>query len=225
MSDLRNDEQVAEYLDTCRDRHAGYGFLVTLFEVVASSMEIATSSADATYSLTTWCRLCATKPISFQNKLDTLREAGVINTESVGNKLTIEIPKLHKLRDETSVKALRNSGIAPEPLRLEKRRGEENRKDKNREEEDPKLTIASMDFSLNRSRRPRSPEVDKGLGEKVDELLATARALFDDHNGELNIFKLARTINQHDGKKNVEPSPAFVKAVANCVKTYYRRSA
>ena len=223
MSDLRNDEQVAEYLDTCRDRHSGYGFLMTLFEVVAAALDKGCTRAVAAYSLASWCRLCATKPTAIRHKLDTLREAGVINTESVGNSIEIEIPKLLIWRDEYS----RKSGATPDTVRTMscQRESEETETDTEKEAErevDP-LALAKMDFSIGRSPRSRSQEVEKSLGDKVDQLLTNTRALFENQNGELDIFKLARTINQRDGKKSAEPSPAFVKAVANCVQIHLQK--
>ena len=76
----------------------------------------------------------------------------------------------------------------------------------------PGSSIASLFNNPNRSPH-RSQEK---LGTKVDYILNTAiEAVMV--NGQLDVYKLARTINQRDGKSNPEPSERFVVAVKNCI--------
>lgn len=113
LSNARNDEDMAELLDTFGAE--GYGIWCLILEKISSQMD-KTERCFARYSVKKWAKSCEVsakkfqKVVSFLSKLESL---SIKTCDKNPDFLTIECSKLLKLRDEYSKK----SGQTPDKRR------------------------------------------------------------------------------------------------------------
>ena len=141
MSALRNDPEVAVYLDECgRDRHAGYGFLMMVFETIAESMEPGSSRCSVQYPYRTWQRLCNAHANTVAKYMGLLPGSGVVRVTFTGSRCEVEALKLLQWRDEYS----RKSGHAPDNVAAEQNREEKEKETEEDEEQKAPATSAGV---------------------------------------------------------------------------------
>lgn len=95
---------------------AGYGAVWLLLERIAESWE-GKSAPELLVSTKEWRRTCGLSAKKLQTLLEVLQNHGIIFSNNEQNKLRLYAPILMEFKDESTRKALKNSGTAPEPFR------------------------------------------------------------------------------------------------------------
>lgn len=95
---------------------AGYGATWLLLERIAEEWDGKTST-ELRLSAKEWRKTCGFSAKKLQDLLKLLEKREIIFTKNDEDQLCLEAPILVKLKDESTRKARKNSGIIPEPLR------------------------------------------------------------------------------------------------------------
>lgn len=95
----------------------GYGFYWLILETIAGQIEAGSNRTALTYPVAFWRKITGFSPKKLRNFAGICSEIGIFSAEFSENSLTIDIPNILKYRDEWSRKKVKNSGVAPEPLR------------------------------------------------------------------------------------------------------------
>nr|WP_116306286.1 DUF4373 domain-containing protein [Nitratidesulfovibrio sp. HK-II] len=95
----------------------GYGFYWLILETIAGQIEAGSNRTALTYPVAFWRKITGFSPKKLRNFAEICSKIGIFSAEFSENSLTIDIPNILKYRDEWSRKKVKNSGVAPEPLR------------------------------------------------------------------------------------------------------------
>lgn len=187
-SDLRDHPQIRNFLDQCGDPLAGYGFLMSVMEVVSASIEKGDTLATVSYSTRNWCRYCDVHHHKLKKFMDLLSVTsgveGYVTAISEGSNIRVTIPKLLIWRDEYS----RKSGQNQERV----------------------LPDAEADTDKDKDTKLEANK-NKSFAEKFDFYFDQCGELYRDLNGEPDPYKIAKAIN-----KGKEPSESQKKAAIKC---------
>jgi hypothetical protein len=140
----------------------GYGAVWLLLERIAESWE-GKNDPELRVSISDWKRTCGISPRKLQVLLEILQEHGIIFAENDQNKLRLAAPIIVEFKDESTRKALKNSGIAPESFRkdsgLQTEQEAEKYKDKQTQPPPPNLRLSLMPVL---SRHGIAPDSERG---------------------------------------------------------------
>jgi hypothetical protein len=98
---------------------AGYGAFWLLFERIAENFEGISQKSEPELSISEkeWRYSCGLSSKKLHDLLTILQNHGVIFAKNADSRLCLEAPILLQLQDESTRKARKNSGMAPEPCR------------------------------------------------------------------------------------------------------------
>lgn len=107
MTDLSRDEDISRYLDVAgRDKATAYGFLMLIFEVIASRMGgKGDNNCSATYSIPQWGRITYSHPNRVRKYLSMCEVIGWVLVEFEGSSCKVSIPRMVEWRDEYTRKS------------------------------------------------------------------------------------------------------------------------
>ncbi len=114
MTDSRDDEKIAQLLDT--GGHAAYGLWWMLVEIVAkqSGSKRGDDKCSVTYPRSGWAMRLICRPHDVSSKLHMVAICGLITTSSDGQMITVRIPNILKYRDEYTARVGTKSGHSHE---------------------------------------------------------------------------------------------------------------
>lgn len=213
-SDLRDDDQVAEYLNCCRDRHAGYGFFMFLCDLIARKMDAHHSAPTRTMPERSWCRACDVPMNRWRVYVGQLESAELAVVKHTEGKLSVTIPKLADWTDEYTQKVRRKSGQTPVNVHAEENTEEEIRKDKKRSE-GQKTPHASTDCSFVSQPSHHAQWLRMKLPQKVDFLIDGYPELVTT-DGVPDIQKISKHVLSRDGSRR-KPTVKFQQGLQKCV--------
>ncbi|MCR9279975.1 MAG: hypothetical protein NXH85_18605 [Pseudomonadaceae bacterium] len=209
-TNLRNVEEVAIYLDQCRDSMVGYGVLMAVIEVIAAKMEGKNSRPAAQYPERTWLRLCDVQRNRWRSHLKLLASSGLVEHELIDGRLRVEFPKLLIWLDEYTKKSRRR--LDKVPVEEKENRGRKDKKRKEEEEEENDSPSAIAPPIPPAADLPRESQPPADLPAKVVALVDFQWDLVSTDNRS-DTTKACRLINQRDGNKRREPTQKMFEVV------------
>ena len=191
-ADLRQDEQVAEYLDLCSDRMVGYGFFHALLEVVSPSITKEHPRAVATYPSRTWHQLCGVHANRWRVHIELLVDCGLVLRELEKGKERVEIPKLLFWADNYIKKSVVAANKVP--LDVDATADTTSKADADAERRGKRRDPIAEAAAAVKSVSSFSNGSDLSIGDKVDIELAKEAASVYYRNGYCNDQMLALKI-------------------------------
>ncbi len=117
QSKFKQDPEVQIYLDLCRDRLVGYGFLISVMDVISEQMGPKNPDPTCTLSPSHWRRACEVPANRWAVLCKHLASSELATFEDVEGKLRVTVPRLREFTDDYTRKIRTQSGQGAESVR------------------------------------------------------------------------------------------------------------